>query len=317
MAPTTTSFRPYRLRELASTSPTSFAVGASMLLLAGVCAVGLAVDPRQITGAPAWLKPLKFAVSAAIYCFSFPWLLLHLEGHRRFRRVVEPVMALVLFLEVALIAVQAARGVPSHFNVSTIFDMLVFNVMGSAIALLWVLQIWTAVLVLRQRFDDPVLAASLRFALVLTVLGAGVGWLMTTPSRAQMAAFRSGHPIAAGAHTVGGPDGGAGLPLTNWSLDHGDLRVAHFVGLHALQLLPFLGLLASRVKRISARRRLLLVRLAGASYLGLFALLLVEALAGVPLASSVTLIALATWGTGTLAALLATGASAQRAVEAA
>lgn len=42
-------------------------------------------------------------------------------------------------------------------------------------------------------------------------------------------------------HTIGANDGSEGLLITNWSKQYGDLRVAHFFGIHALQILPLLG----------------------------------------------------------------------------
>jgi Na+/phosphate symporter len=50
-------------------------LGVAMLLTLVVALAGLALDPRVITGAPAWLKPAKFAISVAIYSFTFVWLL--------------------------------------------------------------------------------------------------------------------------------------------------------------------------------------------------------------------------------------------------
>ena len=69
---------------------------------------------------------------------------------------------------------------------------------------------------------DPLLALGWR---------AGLFLLLLTP----VSGFAMGGRLA---HSVGGADGGAGLPFVNWSVTHGDLRVAHFFALHAVQLLP-------------------------------------------------------------------------------
>jgi hypothetical protein len=101
---------------------------------------------------------------------------------------------------------------------------------------------------------------------------------MTTPTEAQLAAGRTARITVAGAHTVGGPDGGAGLPVTGWSRAHGDVRVAHFIGLHAMQLLPAAAWLVGPLGSATRRRRAVLLMAAG--YFTLFAVLLAQALAG-------------------------------------
>jgi hypothetical protein len=118
--------------------------------------------------------------------------------------------------------------------------------------------------------------------MTMTIVGALTGGLMTRPTDAQLAeASASGRIVLAGAHTVGAPDGGPGLPVTGWSTRHGDLRVAHFVGLHALQVLPILTLVAFRGRREQTRVRLTLS--AALAYVLVFVALLVQALRGMPL----------------------------------
>jgi hypothetical protein len=266
---------------------------------------GLALDSRTIGGAPAWLKPAKFAASTAIYSLTLAWLFRYLGAWTRTKRLVSWTTAVVLVLEVAIISLQAWRGTTSHFNVGTPLDAALFGVMGSAIVLQTLVSIAVAVALWRERFADPALAWALRFGMTLTIVGAATGGLMTRPTAAQLADAHSGRgmPIA-GAHTVGAPDGGPGLPGTGWSVEHGDLRVPHFVGLHAVQALGLFAVFAGRRIRES-RRRVRVMLTAAVSYGALFAILLSQALRGQSIVQPdmTTIVAVAAWALATAAAV--------------
>ena len=271
-------------RNLWRASPSLVAVGTLMLLAAVAFLVGIFVDPRTIAGAPAWLKPFKFAISTAIYSLTVAWIFVWLSGWPRVRRVVGWTTAIVFVLEVAIIAVQAWRGTTSHFNVSTPANAVLFAVMGTAILLQTGISAGLAVALWRQRFADRALGWALRLGMALTIVGALTGPLMTRPTAAQLDAARLERMTTAGAHSVGGVDGGPGVPVTGWSREHGDLRVAHFVGLHSIQVLALIAVglrrrlwpQAVRVKAMTA---------ASASYGALFLLLLLQALRGQSVAS--------------------------------
>jgi hypothetical protein len=296
------------VRRLWHASRPLTAVGLGMLVVLAGSLVAMALDPRVITGAPAWLKPAKFAVSTAIYALTLAWLFTYLPARPRLKAIVGWGTALVLVVEVGLIDLQAARGVTSHFNVATGFDTAVFAVMGGAILLAWVLAIALTVALFRQTFEDPALGRAIRLGMLLTVLGSGVGGLMTRPTGDQIAAARATHVMRnSGRHTVGAADGGPGLPVTGWSRDHGDLRVAHFLGLHAIQIVPLLTLLlGGRLSSIARRRRAATV--IAASYAMLFGILLAQALAGesVIAPGPMTLAALAAWVAVTASGLVFT-----------
>jgi hypothetical protein len=168
-----------------------------------------------------------------------------------------------------------------------------------------IVSVAVAVALWRQRFADRSLGWALRLGMTITIIGALTGGLMTRPTPRQLEAMRAGAPMTTiGAHTVGAPDGGPGIPVTAWSCEHGDVRVPHFVGLHALQVLALFAI-ALRWWRRPEDVRVRTVLAATASYTALFALLLWEALRGRSVTSTdpTTLAALAIWGVGTALAL--------------
>ncbi len=258
-------------------------VGLAMLATLAATAVGVLLDPRVITGAPAWLKPAKFAVSISIYCFTLLWLLTFVRGRPRLVGLIAWTTAIALFVEEIIIAGQVARGTTSHFNVATPFDAALFRAMAVFVVMVWVANLLTIVLLLLQRLPDRTFAWSLRLGLIVSFVGMGVAFLMTTTTPEQLAASEAGERLlVSGAHAVGVADGGPGLPITGWSTAGGDLRVAHFVGLHALQVLPLAGWLLSAfgAGRLGPRSRLGLVLVSGLTYLGLVLLLTWQALRG-------------------------------------
>jgi hypothetical protein len=274
-----------RLLETPAGRPLA-ATSVIMLLVLGAAVLGLLLDPRVITGAPAWLKPAKFAISIAIYSFTLLWLLSFVRGHDRLVRIVAWGTAATLLLEEAIIVGQVVRGTASHFNATTAFDSALFSIMGLTIVGTWVMGMLAAGLLLRQRLDDAAFAWSLRLGLVVALVGMAVAILMTSanPGQSRAAADRAqrGLPPTSGAHSVGLPsgDGGAGLPVLGWSTEGGDLRAPHFFGIHAINVLPLLGWALSRRRQLTSGQRVGLVWTAGLGYLGVVLLLTWQALRG-------------------------------------
>ena len=182
-----------------------------------------------------------------------------------------------MILEMAIIAAQAARGTISHYNTRTPLDGALFTIMGIAILLAWGASVAIAFALFRERSLNSPMGWALRLGMLITVFGSATGAFMVTPTKAQLTEARITHQMpVSGAHTVGAPDGGPGIPGTGWSLNHGDIRVPHFLGLHAMQVLPFLAWI------LKPKRPGLVIALS-AGYAVLFVALLTQALAGIPL----------------------------------
>jgi hypothetical protein len=295
------------LRRMWRDSAGLTATAVLMLAALGAFGVGMLIDAREIGGAPALLKPAKFAISTAIFCATVAWLYRYLTVWPRVLRATARVIAATLIIEVAIIALQAARGTTSHFNVATAFDGAMFSVMGACIAILWLASVVVLAALLAQRFEDPVWGWWLRLGMLVTVVGAAAGGMMLGLTSEQRRMAESGARVTTvGAHTVGGPDGGPGLPGTGWSTRHGDLRIPHFLGLHGIQVLAIAGWLARR-------RGHRFAFITAGSYSILTAVLTWQALRGQPLIApdGATLIALGLWAGGTVLAFVL----AQRSVQ--
>jgi|SRR5579872_2760414 len=284
----------------------------TLLMLAAFAGsvIGIFADPRIITGMPAWLKPAKFAISTAIFSATIAWLFQYIPGFPRFKRAAGWIFSTVLVLEVGIIDAQAARGTTSHFNVGNTLDGVLFQIMGAAIGVLWLTSAAMAYVTFRQPFQNRTWGWSLRLGTLMFVLGAGAGGFMLAPTSQQRAVLAAHEKVTAiGGHTVGAPDGEAGIPGVGWSLHHGDLRIPHFFGLHSLQIVPFLGWLVAR-----ARKGTRLLFAAAASYLAFIGILTWQALRGQSILEpdSATLIALGIWAALTAIAAIWTSKGSEQ-----
>lgn len=259
---------------------TVLAVVMSGLLLISV--IGLFADERTVVGQPAWLKPAKFAISFVVYSLTLAWLLSHLRRGRRIARWAANVVAITAYLEVGIIVTQAARGRASHFNDTTLLDETLWRSMGALIIALWLATAVIAILLWREGMPDRAGTWTVRLGMCLLLAGLLQGFLMIAPTAEQMELDDRGVATPIGAHAVGVPDGGPGMPLTGWSTTGGDLRVGHFVGMHGLQaILLFTMLLSWLVKDVVRRTRLVFVF--AFAYCGLLVLVTWQALRGQPL----------------------------------
>ncbi len=265
---------------------------ASVVLVV-ITGIGLFADPRILTGVPIWLKPFKFAVSFVAYGWALSWLLSVLPRRSRVAEWAGVVIVGMLVAEMTVIVTQVIRGTTSHYNESTPLNATLWTIMGASIMILFLAQLVIAIVALIQRIPDRPTAYAIRLGLLVSLLGMAAAFTMTSQKNLEG---------TIGAHSVGVADGGPGMPLTGWSTTGGDLRIGHFVGLHALQALPLLAYALGRWTRLDRVTRARLVLVSGLGYAALVPLLTWQALRAQPLLEpdGVTLAAFATLAVATL-----------------
>lgn len=255
--------------------------GAIMVALTVVCVVGSFVDQRELLGVNVWQKPLKFSISSVVYAITWAWLIGQLTRGKRLAWWAGTIAMVLLAIEMVIIVGAAVAGIQSHFNVSTTFSTVLWSIMAFSISALWAMTFIVSILLFRSDLGDAARNLAVRAGALVALAGMGLAFLMTGPTAQQLDDFQG----IAGAHAVGVADGGPGIPILGWSTIAGDLRIPHFVGMHALQVIPLvliaIELLSRRVARLrDGVVRLRLVTITTAAYVAVLGLLTWQALRG-------------------------------------
>jgi hypothetical protein len=214
---------------LAIPSKILISYGAFMILALAVTYLYSLSDERTIREVGVWVKPMKFMAATALFGFSTVWVLKIANSNVEQADVFRWISALIVltsFFEVAYISLQASLGLASHYNNSDAFHALMFAVMGLAEVGLVTSHAWLDWEIWKEQSEG---------GLNVVTLGVILGLLLTFVLSVLSGFLLGGHQ----------PPAGQGLPLVGWHF-YKDSRPAHFLGVHAQQLIPLLGLFAAK-----------------------------------------------------------------------
>ena len=210
------------------------------------CITGMIIDERTLMGINVWIKPLKFAISGAIYIATVGFLITLYPYSQRKKSIVNNTVAITMLVEFLIIIYQGFKGVKSHYNFESYIDSLLFAMMGILVGVNVVIMLMFIIDTVRKKLStSKVIQWSILLGWIVVFFGSWIG----------------GQMISQMSHNVGIEDGGAGLPILNWSTLAGDLRVAHFFGLHGLQIIPFFAFIISKKWKVNHKRHIVIATL--------------------------------------------------------
>jgi hypothetical protein len=258
----------------------ALAWGGAFMLFASLITSGLSVfDTRLFQGVSVWHKPWKFQISTVLYWWSLAWFISFLGTNEQFslsRRFIVWMSLTAGLFEVVYISWQGALGLASHYNISSPFYGAMYTAMGVFAVLLTSTSGVLGYKVLRADSQTYATSVTLRHAIgwgliISSVLGIVTGGIL-------------GGRTSSGGHWVGGSTNDAlGLAMLNWSRDGGDLRVAHFFALHAMQIIPVMAILflwlTPNMNPNTSKR---FIWLLAVGYTGFCTYTLMQALSGIP-----------------------------------
>jgi hypothetical protein len=202
---------------------------SSILMLIGMvtCFALPSIDHRLIAGISVWDKPAKFFLSLIVQGITVAWVISLLEDNKRGVKTATRIFVFASWAEMVYILIQASRGEASHFNTSTMLTAILYSIMGLGAVSLVVTSAFVGWRIWENRGARLMHEA------------AGLGLMLSSLLGLIAGAYLSGHT----SHWIGGDlTDSTGLPFFHWSMTGGDLRVAHFIGLHTAQVVPLAGL---------------------------------------------------------------------------
>jgi hypothetical protein len=186
-----------------------------------------------------WIKPIKFSMSFSTFASTISLLLMALQIPQWQLKLARTTIALSVALEILSLGAQAWRSAyPSAGHPllgGSLAQMTNAMVMVNTAIVVWMLVLFCMNRVRTDRIDRPMVAA-VRYSIVIFLAGNAIG----------------GYMLSRGSHTVGASDSAPGLPFVNWSMIGGDLRIAHFIAIHAIQIIPLFAYILSQMTPIPA-----------------------------------------------------------------
>ena len=251
-----------------ASSPVLYKIVWIHFIMAVGCVIGLLVDECNLMGINVWIKPLKFCVSGGIYILTVGFLITLYPYAKRKKNIINNLTSWTLLPETLIIVAQGARGVPSHYNETSLLDGILFATMGILISVNVLIMVVFIIDTARLKLKVP---RPIQWAILL-------GWMVVL-----FGSWIGGQMINQMAHNVGVADGGAGLPLVNWSTIAGDLRIAHFFGLHGIQIIPLFALGLYHKWKSPLKQLSFVVIVFGLLYTGWIGYTFLQAKQGIPL----------------------------------
>lgn len=181
-------------------------------------------------GAISWRKPILFGISTGLTVFSLGLLLSKIQP-RTYDAPVSIMLCVSLAVEVGLIALQQWRGVASHFNNATLIDRCIDKSITILIAIAFAIIVNYAWRTMISIQGSPAERLAWRAGMAFLFVSCIIGFIIFFYGQRQ--------------HNLGHDPslfGTAGVP-----------KFPHGIAIHALQILPLLVWLGSRLNLPSIR----------------------------------------------------------------